>query len=166
MTTDTPTNSPATAPATNPTTTPTGEHGAGGGADLVARPDRPVAVDGPAPWQEPAELEQARDLGWVLVVLSATSALLASWMMFPKDAVGMSAGYWVSLLATIALVAVVWLRSTLPAAPAIGVTLLAGLGMTLLGVLMDYPTTVAAVMAAGGVGIALGALMQTSRRAS
>lgn len=157
MTTDIPTNSPTSS-------TQTSETAAGDGGDLVPRQERPVAVGAPAHWQEPAELEQARDLGWVLVVLSSTAALLASWTMFPKDAVGMSAGYWVSLLATIALVAVVWLRSSLPAGPAIGATLVAGLVMTLLGALMDYPTTIAVVMASGGVGIAIGALLQTSRR--
>lgn len=163
------TSTPTSNPTSNPTGRPAGTGTAAtgnGGAELVPRPERSVATGGLTHWEEPAELEQARDLGWVLVLLSAVSALLGSWMMFPKDAVGMSAGYWVSLLATIALVAAVWLRSTLAAAPAIGVTLLAGLAMTLLGVLMDYPTTVAAVMASGGVGIALGALMQTSRRAA
>lgn len=122
----------------------------------------------PAQREPEVVLEPGRDFGWALLVLSASSALLASWMLFPTDdPEGMSAGYWVSLFGTIALVGAAWLRVDLLPLAATGTTLLAGLGMALVGILVgDYPGLVTAVMASGGIGIAAGAAMQTARRPS
>jgi hypothetical protein len=78
----------------------------------------------------------------------------------------MWAGYWVSAASTIAILASMWLRSTLPAGPAIFITAIVGGGMALLGILRDYPSAISIIMAAGGLGIALGAAMQTVRHPS
>ena len=119
----------------------------------------------PAPREPEVVLEPGRDLGWAVLVLSAISALLASWMLFPTDdPVGMSAGYWVSLFGTIALVGAAWLRTDFAQAAATGTTLLAGIALALVGTLGDFPGLITAVMASGGVGIAAGAAMQTARR--
>lgn len=154
-------------PATTPD--PSGQApGSQGSATPATRTASTPAQPGHAPAAAEPEvvLEPGRDFGWALLVLSASSALLASWMLFPTDdPEGMSAGYWVSLFGTIALVGAAWLRVDLAPVAATGTTLLAGLGMALVGILVgDYPGLVTAVMASGGVGIAAGAAMQTARR--
>jgi hypothetical protein len=125
----------------------------------------PVAVPSPqvSSRPAPAPLQPARDIGWLLILLSAVLALWGSWVLFPDDAVGMGAGYWVSAVATVSLLGTMWLRSTLPVAPAALVVGVAGGGMALLGAVRDYPTPVAAVMVAGGMGIAVGSVLQTGR---
>lgn len=126
----------------------------------------PVAASSRHHESVPAPLEPTRDIGWLVMLVSAVLALWASWMLFPKDAVGMWAGYWVSAASTIALLASMWLRSALPSAPAICGAAIVGGVVALLGVLRDYPPTISITMAAGGLGIALGAVMQTVRHPS
>jgi hypothetical protein len=99
----------------------------------------------------------------LLILLSAALALWGSWVLFPDDAVGMGAGYWVSAIATVSLLGAMWLRSTMRVAPAALVVGIAGGLMALLGAVRDYPTSVAAVMVAGGLGIVVGAVLQTGR---
>jgi hypothetical protein len=111
-----------------------------------------------------APLEPARDVGWLVTVASAAGALWASWGLFPNDEVGMSGGYWVSLCATLAILGAMWLRTSLPVAPA--VTAIAGAGgvLLLLGAVRDQPTAIGVTMLAGGAGIVLGAALQTGSR--
>ncbi|MFC4786392.1 hypothetical protein ACT8ZV_18090 [Nocardioides sp. MAHUQ-72] len=127
------------------------------------RRDTTVATPQLTTAERPAPLEQSRDFGWLITVLSAVGALVGSWALFPTDVVGMWAGYWVSVLATISLMGVMWLRSSLPTGPGVAITAVPGAGLVLLGALRDYPTTIAVVMVAGGVGILLGALLQARR---
>jgi hypothetical protein len=100
-----------------------------------------------------------------VTVTSAAVALSGSWALFPNDAAGMWAGYWVSTCATIAVLGAMWLRTSLPVAPAVAGIAMAGGVLLLLGAVRDQPTAVSVTMLAGGSGIVLGALMQSSRRA-
>lgn len=113
---------------------------------------------------QPAPLEPARDLGTLIALLSATGALLGSWTLFPHDAVGMWAGYWVSGSATVAVLGCMWLRSTLPTAAGVAFTALSGGVLAFVGALGDRPAPITAVMVAGGAGITVGALLQAGRR--
>lgn len=109
--------------------------------------------------------DAARDIGWVILLLSAIGALWASWGLFPNDHDGNKAGTWVSAMTTIALVGVLWLRSDLRQTWGIAATALAGGALLLLGAVGDHPTSVAVTMILGGFGIATGALMHTTTRA-
>ena len=111
----------------------------------------------------PAPLEMTRNVGWFLTVLSAVGALVASWALFPADAVGMWAGYWVSACSTIAILGAIWLRTYLSTALGVAITSVAGGVLLLLGALRDYPTTISVTLVLGGAGIVLGALMQVDR---
>jgi len=112
--------------------------------------------------QQPS-LEAARDIGWLITVLAASAALWGSWTLFPYDAVGMWAGYWVAGCATVAIPGAMWLRTSLPRSLGVTVTALSGGVLLLLGALRDYPTAIRTVMVAGGAGIILGAVLQAGR---
>lgn len=133
------------------------------GRTAALRPPAPNSAPSTTPGSDSeasVPLEPARDFGWLLTMLSAGCALWASWGLFPNDAVGMWAGYWISACTTIAILGAMWLRTTLPMAPAVAVTALAGGTLLLLGAVRDYPTSISATMIAGGAGIVLGAVMQ------
>jgi len=114
----------------------------------------------------PAPLELTRDLGWLLTMSSALGALVGgSWLRFPQDSDGMWASYWVTVCATIAILGCIFLRTSLPTALGVAVTVLAGGVLLLAGALHDYPTSISVPMIVGGAGIVIGAFMQGVRRA-
>ena len=113
---------------------------------------------------QPVPLEPTRDTGWMIGVVSAIGALLGYWTLFPPDATGMWAGYWVSGLATTSVMGSMWLRTSLPTGAGVAITGLPGAVLIVLGTLRDYPTTISVVMVAGGAGILLGAVLQAGRR--
>ena len=108
-------------------------------------------------------LQPARAIGWLITVLAASAALSGSWTLFPNDAVGMWAGYWVTGCATVAILGAMWLRTSLPRSLGVTVTALSGGVLLLLGGLRDHPTAISTVMVAGGAGIILGAVLQAGR---
>ena len=126
--------------------------------DAVVETPRPSSAAPSAP------LEPARDTGWLIGVVSAVGALVGDWTLFPPDATGMWAGYWVSGLATTSVMGSMWLRTSLPTGAGVAITGVPGAVLVLLGTLRDYPTTISVVMVAGGAGILLGAVLQAGRR--
>lgn len=77
--------------------------------------------------------------GWVLAIAGAVGILLATWLVYPLDDDGMWAGYRGSALGTVALIGAMWLRSSLPAKPAIGLIGLSGVLLVLFGAFLDNP---------------------------
>jgi hypothetical protein len=128
------------------------------------RREASVEIPRPSPTAEAAPLEPTRDIGWLVSVVSAVGALVAYWTLFPPDATGMWAGYWVSIMATTSLMGSMWLRTSLPTASGVAITAAPGAVLVLLGVLRDYPATISVVMVAGGAGILLGGVLQAVRR--
>ncbi|GAA2143996.1 hypothetical protein GCM10009844_17030 [Nocardioides koreensis] len=122
-----------------------------------------VDIPRPSPTAPSAPLEPTRDVGWLIGVVSAVGALVAYWTLFPPDATGMWAGYWVSIMATTSLLGSMWLRTSLPTAPGVAITAVPGGILVLLGALRDYPATIGVVMVAGGAGILVGGLLQARR---
>ncbi len=90
--------------------------------------------------------------GWVLTIAGAAGLLLATWLVYPLDADGMWAGYRDGIIGTLAIVAAMWLRSSLPARPAMGLIGLCGLALVLFGAFLDNPHRVlVSELAAGAV---------------
>ena len=150
-------------------------HGAVGATDPCSEgetkpkpgePRREVASpqESPRPIGQQYPLEPARDIGWLITVLAASSALLGSWTLFPNDAVGNGAGSWVSGSATVAILGAMWLRTSHSAPLGVAITALSGGVLLLLGAVRDYPTAVTTVMVTGGAGIVLGAVLQAGNR--
>lgn len=102
-------------------------------------------------------LPVAGPVGWVLALSGAVGLLLATWMVYPLDYDGMWAGYRGGLIGTVVLVAVMWLRSSFPAMPAVGVIGLSGALLVLLGVFLDNPTAVMVSELSAGVVLLLAA---------
>ncbi|GAA4364784.1 hypothetical protein [Nocardioides caricicola] len=91
-------------------------------------PAEPVHVVGP--------------LGWVLVLSAGIGLILATWMLYPIDAVGMWAGYRDGFIATIVVVCALALRTALPKQPVLGLLGICGILLVLFGVFLDNPQVV------------------------
>lgn len=139
---------------------PTGETSA---ALERARQDHLLEWAGPQTPAPPGPLEMTRNLGWLLTIVGAVGALISSWALFPMDAEGMWAGYWVSACSTIAILGAMLLRSSVRTALGVAVAAIPGGVMLLLGALRDYTTTISVTMVVGGAAVVLGALMQADR---
>jgi hypothetical protein len=96
-------------------------------------------------------------LGWVLAISGAVGLLLATWLVYPIDYDGMWAGYRGGIIGTVALVAAMSLRTSLPARPAIGLIGLCGVLLVLFGVFLDNPHRVLVSELAAGVVLMLAA---------
>lgn len=99
----------------------------------------------------------AAPVGWLLAISGAAGVLLASWLVYPLDYDGMWAGYRGSAIGTVVIVAAMWLRSSLPAAPAIGLIGLCGVALVLFGVFLDNPHRVTVTEIAAGAVLLLAA---------
>lgn len=127
------------------------------------------ASGGPDSWSTapPAPLSQYRGpvlapIGWLTMVLGATGAALASWMIFPQDHPGMFAGYFTLTMVLLVGLAATALRCDAPRLPSLAVSGLAGLALILRGALGDYSTAVQVSMIASGIVIAIGVAMQAA----
>jgi len=90
-------------------------------------------------------------LGWFLALGGGIGLLLATWLVYPTDYDGMWAGYVGSILGTLVLLAVMVLRTSLPARPAIGVIGLSGVLLVLLAVFRDSSHKVLVTELAAGM---------------
>ena len=102
-------------------------------------------------------LPVAGPVGWVLALSGAVGLLLATWLVYPLDYDGMWAGYRGSLIGTVVIVAVMWLRSSFPAMPAVGLIGICGALLVLFGVFLDNPTAVTVSELSAGVVLLLAA---------
>jgi hypothetical protein len=137
--------------------------GEGGAALERTRQDHLAEWAGSQRPAAPGPLEMTRNLGWALTIVGAVGSLTASWALFPMDAEGMWAGYWVSGCSTTAILGAMLLRSSLPTALGVALTAIPGGVLLLFGALRDYTTTISVTMMVGGAAIVLGALMQADR---
>lgn len=103
-----------------------------------------------------------RPLGWVLALAAGLGLVLATWVLYPTDYDGMWAGYRDGVIGTVALIAVMALRSSLPERPSIGVLALCGLAAVLFAVFLDNPQRVLVSELAAGIALLVGAALLTA----
>jgi len=124
----------------------------------VKRPDAtpavPAATAGPL---EPVPL--LAPLGWILMVVAGLGLALATWVLYPTDATGMWAGYRDEFIATIVLICAMWLRTSLPAKPALAVVGLCGILLILFAVFLDDTTKIFVSELAAGIGMLAGTVL-------
>ncbi len=114
----------------------------------------PAHPAGAEPGFEHAHVEPvpvAAPLGWLLALAGGVGLLLATWLVYPTDYDGMWAGYVGGIIGTVVLVAVMVLRTSVPASPAIGVIGLSGVLLVLFAVFLDNPHRVLVSELAAGI---------------
>lgn len=111
---------------------------------------------------EPVVLHTSTDAGWMVALLGAGGVVLSSWTLFGLSAHGMWAGYWCSLLGTIAAMAALGLRTTMPRLPLLATLGFCGGLLIVLGIAKDWGTIPLISMVAGGAAIVIGAGMQSA----
>ncbi|MDI6908381.1 hypothetical protein [Nocardioides sp.] len=100
--------------------------------------------------------------GWLLALLGGVGLILATWLIYPLDEDGMWAGYRGSLIGTVVIVAALWLRTSLPARPAIGLIGLSGVLLVLFAVFLDNSQRVLVSELVAGIVLLLGAGLQAA----
>jgi hypothetical protein len=136
---------PTTAPSAVPATVPPGS--------APATFDRAAyATTTPSPVAGP--------LGWVLVLAAGIGLMLASWTIYPTDYDGMWAGYRDGLIATVAVIAALALRSSLAGRVSLAVLALCGLLLVLFAVFLDNTHVVFVSELAAGIVLLVGTALQ------
>lgn len=133
----------------------------------VRRPTGEAAPALPGPVetaQQVVDIDQSRDIGWVLIVAASSGVMLAAWMLFGLEADGMWAGYWASMLGSFALLGACLLRTTLPAAAGLALTGANGAGLILVGIVQGYSAIITIPLIAGGALIVAGTALTASSR--
>lgn len=107
------------------------------------------------------EIHQQRDFGWLILLVGGLTALVSSWTLFPANGTeGMWAGYWCTLLGTVILLAVMGLRTTIPAMFNIASAGVSGAALLLVGLFRGYDQQVITIpMIAAGVITLVGAAL-------
>lgn len=127
------------------------------GSSVPAVPAAPAAPLEPTPVLAP--------FGWLLILSSGIGLILATWLLYPLDAVGMWAGYYDGFIATIVVMSALALKTSLPKKPVLGLLALSGILLVLFGIFLDVPTKVMiAEVVAGGVLLAGTALYGSGAR--
>ena len=80
--------------------------------------------------------------GWFLILVSGIGLVASTWMLYPIDYDGMWAGYRDGVIGTVILVCAMWLNTSLPKQPALGLVALGGILAVLFAVFLDNPTSV------------------------
>jgi hypothetical protein len=157
-TTSTPAESSATTPASSATTS--------GGAPVATR--GASATRTPAPvGVRPARVQPVpvvSPFGWFLILVSGIGLLVSTWVLYPIDSPGMWAGYRDGLIGTVVLVCAMWLNTSLPKQPALGLVALGGILTVLFAVFLDNPTRVFVAEMVFGVMALVGAALHTGGR--
>lgn len=128
----------------------------------MATPVRHTPPAPPAPETGPGTV--LWPLGWILLIAGGLVAILASWMIYPIDNPGMWAGYRDGVVGTVAIIAAMALRTTLPAAPALAVTGLCGVLLVLFAVFVDDGHTVFVTELVSGIVVLVGTALTASGR--
>ncbi|WP_028644306.1 hypothetical protein [Nocardioides sp. URHA0020] len=113
-------------------------------------------VSGPVPVMAP--------LGWLLILVSGITLILASWLLYGTEADGMWAGYRDGIIGTIIVLAAMALNSTLPKTPSLAVVGLSGILLVLFAVFLDDETAVFVIELVTGIALLLGVGLYASGR--
>lgn len=133
-------------------------------ATPVRRPSASVPAT-PTPGYTPAApVPVVAPFGWILALSAGIGLVLATWMIYPTDYDGMWAGYRDGIIGTLVIIAAMWLRSSLPAAPAMGLIAVCGVAAVLFAVFLDNSTKVFVSELAAGIVMLVGVGFQASGR--
>jgi hypothetical protein len=116
----------------------------------------------PAYYEPAAPVPVVAPFGWLLVLSSGIGLILATWMLYPLDYDGMWAGYRDGIIGTVAVLAAMWLRSSLPPQPALGLCGLGGILLVLFAVFLDNPHVVFVSELSAGIGLLVGTGLQAA----
>ena len=102
--------------------------------------------------------------GWFLILVAGLGLIGATWMLYPIDYDGMWAGYRDGVIGTVVLVCAMWLNTSLPKQPALGLVALGGILTVLFGVFLDNPTRVFVAEMIFGVMMLVGTVLYAGGR--
>lgn len=132
----------------------------------VSRPEASTPATPETVTQQPyvAPPPVAGPLGWALALGAATALLLSSWMLYSTATPdGMWSGYISQSFALVIILAALSLKVDLPAAPAIGVLFLCGIGLVLVGIFANSSTTVMVSDLSAGIVVLIAATLRTTQ---
>jgi hypothetical protein len=118
---------------------------------------RPVPVE-PVPVVSP--------LGWILILVSGIGLIAATWMLYPIDYDGMWGGYRDGLIGTVVVICAMWLNTSLPKQPALGLVALGGVLTVLFAVFLDNPVRVFVAEMVFGIMMLVGVALYAGGRRS
>ena len=131
----------------------------------MATPDRRPSASVPATYTPgtytPATpVPVVAPFGWILALAAGIGLVFATWVLYPATAEGMWAGYRDGIMGTLVIIAAMWLRSSLPAAPALVLIGLCGVAAVLFGLFLDDTTVIFVSELVAGILMMLGAALQ------
>jgi hypothetical protein len=131
-------------------------------ATPVRRPSASVPATHTPGYTPAAPVPVVAPFGWILALSAGIGLVLATWVLYPIDYDGMWAGYRDGIIGTLVIIAAMWLRSSLPAAPALGLIGLCGVAAVLFAVFLDNPTEVFVAELAAGIVMLVSVAFQAS----
>ncbi|WP_133058890.1 MULTISPECIES: hypothetical protein [unclassified Nocardioides] len=131
-------------------------------ATPVRRPSASVPATPTSGYTPAAPVPVVAPFGWILALSAGIGLVLATWVLYPIDYDGMWAGYRDGIIGTLVIIAAMWLRSSLPAAPALGLIGLCGVAAVLFAVFLDNSTKVFVAELAAGIVMLVSAAFQAS----
>jgi hypothetical protein len=132
-------------------------------ATPVRRPGASVpATYTPGAYTPATPVPVVAPFGWILSLGAGIGLILATWALYPTTADGMWAGYRDGIIGTVVIIAAMSLRTSLPAAPAVGLIGLGGVAAVLFAVFLDNPTDVFVAELTAGIVMLVGAALQAS----
>jgi hypothetical protein len=136
-----------------------------GSYDLtMATPVRRPSASVPATYTPAAPVPVVAPFGWILALGAGIGLILATWVLYPIDGTGMWAGYRDGIIGTLVIIAAMWLRTSLPPAPALGLVGLCGVAAVLFAVFLDNPTEVFVAELVAGIVMLVSVGFQVSGR--
>jgi len=142
-------------PEDRTSTTPATTTGATASRTPALTGARPTPVE-PVPVVSP--------FGWILILVAGIGLLASTWMLYPIDYDGMWAGYRDTITGTVVVACAMWLNTTLPKQPALGLVALGGILTVLFAVFLDNPTRVFVAEMVFGVMMLVGAALYAGGR--
>lgn len=128
----------------------------------MATPVRRPSASVPDTYTPGTPVPVVAPFGWILALVAGLGLVLATWTLYPIDYDGMWAGYRDGIIGTLVILAAMWLRSSLPAPPALGLLGLCGVAAVLFALFLDNPTEVFVAELGAGILILLGVACQAS----
>ena len=116
----------------------------------------------PATYEPAAPVPVVAPFGWILALAAGIGLILATWMVYPIDYDGMWAGYRDGLIGTVVVLAALWLNTSLPKPPALGLLGLCGVLLVLFAVFLDDSHIVFVSELAAGVVLLVGTGLQAA----
>jgi hypothetical protein len=102
--------------------------------------------------------------GWLLILAAGIGLILASWLVYGTEYDGMWAGYRDGFIGTVVVLCAMWLNTTLPKRPVLGLLGVCGILLILFAVFLENETAVFITELVGGVTLLVGTGLYASGR--